>query len=166
MWDVQTTALICPHRNFQRKKLLVFAALQLGPMQCVTFWLSHNTKKVSSVSRAKLFCGKFLYCLMENNNFSAELLHCSIAYLATIFLFIFCKVRHYFIKCSGSFFFFLQEICMDSCLTQKSFKTELYSLLSLLCVCDEAQKPPAVVRRVKVSSQTKHEQVTGAVICR
>lgn len=103
MGDTQAAALTCPHRNFPRKILLFCAPLQLGPTQCVTFWLSHNAKKVGFVSRAKLSCGKFLYRSMENNNFSAEFLHCSIAFLATIFLLKSCKVRHCFIKCCRFF---------------------------------------------------------------
>lgn len=86
--------------TFRGRYFFFFAALQFGPTQCVTFWLSHNTKKVGFVSRVKLSCGKFFYRSMENCNFSAEFLRCSIAFLAAIFLLKFCKVRHYFIKCS------------------------------------------------------------------
>lgn len=133
--DAQAAALLCPCRNFTRKILLFFAALQFGPTRCVTFWLSHNAKKVGFVSRAKLSCGKFFYRSMENCNFSAEFLCCSIAFLATIFLLKFCKVRHYFIKCCR---FFLQEICMASCLTQKFFEAAVCPFV--LTVCESEMK--------------------------
>lgn len=102
--DAQAAALTCPRRDFPRKILLFFAALQFGPTQCVTFWLSHNAKKVSFVSQAKLPCGKFLYRSTKDNNFSAEFLHWSIVFLATIFLLKFCRVRCCFIKCRRFFF--------------------------------------------------------------
>lgn len=131
MGEAQAAALARPRRDFLRKMLLSFAALQFAPTQRVTFGLSHNAKKAGFVSRAKLSWGKRLYHSLENNYFYAEFLHCSIAFLAAIILLKFGKVRHYFIKCCR---FFPQEIRLGSRLTQKFFEVESYALLSLLCV--------------------------------
>lgn len=80
MGNARGAALACPCRNLLGKIVLFSAALQLGPAQCVTSGLSHNTEKVGFVSRVQLPCGKFFHCLVENDDVSAEFLPCSLEF--------------------------------------------------------------------------------------
>lgn len=143
MGDAHAAALAHPCRNLLGKIIVFCAALQLGPTQCVTSGLSHNTKKVGFVSRLQLPCGKFFYCLMENNDVSAEFLPCSTEFLSK-----FCEVR-----CCRFFHKNLHGLCS----TQKSFENHM-PFCPIVCLCDKPWMLPAVLKRVKMSSQMEHEQ--------
>lgn len=53
---------------------------------------------------------------------------------------------------------FFTRICMGSCTTQKSFENHV-PFSPIVCLCDKPWMPPAVLRRVKMSSQMEHEQL-------
>lgn len=138
-----------------QQPLLIHAETYWGRLFCSVLLCSlvqHNVwllawvtaqRKVSFVSGVQLPCGKFIYRSMENNNVSAEFLPCSIEFLSKFYEVRYCR-------------FFHKKFAWT--LVQRRNPLRIMCPIVLQCVCDKTQMPPAVLKRVKTSSQMEHEQ--------